>query len=105
MIKLINDADFSQVMNAPVALLAFEAPWCTACKAILPTLQKLASQYNTIKFYRVDVSVSPQLANRYMVRTLPTLLLLQHGQPIDARVGAVSADEIVGLLSNRNRSK
>ena len=88
----ITEANFEeQVGNSKIPVLVdFWAEWCGPCKMIAPMVDELADEYEgKVKFTKLDVDASPQTAMQYGVRSIPTLLLFQNGQPVDQIVGAV----------------
>jgi thioredoxin 1 len=101
----VTDATFAQtVLAAPGPVLVdFGAEWCGPCVAVAPVIRALALEYaDRLTVATVDVDAEPQLAARYGVRSLPTVLLLEEGQVRRMLVGARSGQEyraaIDGLL-------
>ncbi|MEN9218330.1 MAG: thioredoxin domain-containing protein [Gloeomargarita sp. DG_2_bins_126] len=81
--KLISEANFDrQVLQATVPVIVhFAAPWCGLCRLVEPLLAQLEQQYGTqIRVVGVNADESLQLSNRYRLRMLPTLLVIQNGQ-------------------------
>ncbi len=79
----IRTDDFSRVLDSPrPALVAFSAPWCGPCKMLEPVLVELAAEYaDRVDVFTVNVDQSPDLAMRYGVMGVPTVILFKGGQP------------------------
>lgn len=70
-------------------LVDFGATWCPPCKAIAPTIDALAAEFaGRVKIAQLDVDDEPALAERYGIRSVPTLMILDHGRVVDQRLGA-----------------
>ena len=98
----VSDGQFEQeVLKALTPVLVdFWAVWCGPCKALAPTVEQLAGDYNgKIKFCKVDVDHNPEIAARFGIRSIPTLILFKNGQSAGQLVGNVSRNAIEGLLA------
>jgi len=86
-----GDASFAEVAEAaktPV-LVDLWAPWCGPCRTVSPTLERLATQMaGRLKLVKVNVDNSPQLARRFGVQAIPTLILMDRGQEKTRQTGA-----------------
>jgi len=77
-------------------VLYFSAPWCSPCRSFKPVMESLQTEMS-ITF--VDVDSSPQTAQQYNVRSVPTTVVLNNGMEIGRVVGARTKDEIRSLYN------
>ncbi len=113
-VKPVTQAQFDSEIaqnNRPV-VVDFYATWCGPCKRLSPILDELAGPLtNRINFLKVDVDQSPELAQRYRIEGVPTLLFLRDGKELDRQVGLTSKEALsvrlnslaapTGVLANR----
>jgi len=94
----------TQVMEASMqklVLLDFWAPWCNPCKQLVPTLVKLAHEFEgQFLLAKVDIDQSKELAEHFQVKSVPTVKFILNGQIVDEFAGVLSEGEIKGKLSN-----
>lgn len=83
-----TDATFEDTINTEgVVLVKFGAEWCQPCKVLIPTLSELETQYaDTVKFASVDIDTT-NIAQRFAIRGVPTLLIFKGGTVINTLVG------------------
>ena len=87
----VSDSEFDeQVLKADMPVLVnFWADWCGPCKMIAPLIDELAEELDgKVKFTKVDVDENPDIAMKYGIRGIPTLLVFKDGAPVDQLVGA-----------------
>jgi thioredoxin 1 len=83
-------------------LVDFWAVWCPPCRMIAPTIEALAVEYaGRVKVAKVNVDDNEELAARYDIRSIPTLLVFREGRVVDQRVGALPRSELVPLLDRQ----
>jgi thioredoxin len=100
-VQSVTDATFEEVvLNATVpVLIDFYADWCQPCKAIAPLLEDLSEEYaGAVLFVKVDVEANPAVMQAFRIQSMPTIMLLQDRQLVDAIVGARGREEYEALL-------
>jgi len=98
----ISSAQFSALSSSDTPIVVdFWATWCAPCKALNPVLEQLATEYaGKVKFVKVDVEAEPDLANKYQVRAVPTLLVMQGGVVKKQLVGGQSKEKLKAALES-----
>lgn len=88
LLQLTDDSRFdADVKSAPTVLVAFSGTWCPPCRALEPTLAKLASERPDVRVLEIDVDANQLVAQRLLVRTVPTLFLFRQGRIVSQLIG------------------
>lgn len=88
-IKLTTPAEFNKVMNSSdLSIFDFYATWCGPCKAMIPHISQAIEENPDVKFYKVDVDESPEIAKICEIVAMPTFIFTKDGKIIDRIVGA-----------------
>ena len=101
MSQIISSSQFAaEVEGADVPVLVdFFATWCGPCKMLAPTLDQVAAEVaGRAKVVKVDIDASPDLAQRFRVMSIPTLMVFKDGRLVDSTVGVQPKPAIMGLL-------
>jgi thioredoxin len=97
----VQPADWQALeTSAKPVFLDFWADWCGPCKMLGPTFDRLAEKYGEqVTFAKVNVDEMPDVANKFGIRSIPTLVLLQGGNVVEKVVGLRSEQELAQVLS------
>jgi thioredoxin 1 len=92
----------SEVLQSTVPVLVdFWAAWCGPCRAIAPAVEEIATEYSgRLKVVKVDVDENPDVAGRYNVLGIPTLLLFKEGKAVERLVGAYPKQAMVTKIKD-----
>ena len=97
----VTDANFASEVEASAlpVLLDLWAAWCGPCRMIAPVVEQLAAEMaGRVKVAKLNVDDSPRAAERFNVRSIPTLLIFKNGREVDRLVGALPKQEILRHL-------
>lgn len=94
MAKEFTDANFEELLSSNKVVVAdFWATWCGPCKAMGPFIEALAEEYEGKALIgKVDVEENNDLAEKYAIRSVPTIIFFKDGVMVDKQVGAVPKD-------------
>ena len=98
----INKNNFqNEVMNAdkPV-LLDFWASWCAPCRMVVPIIEEIANEREDIKVGKINVDEQPELASKFGIMSIPTLVVMKNGKIVQQVSGARPKDAILRMLFN-----
>lgn len=93
---VLSKTNFDDIIlnaNKPV-LVDFWAPWCGPCKMFLPTLERFANEHDDVLVGKVNVDDEIDLANKYNVSSIPSLILFNNGEVAKRHVGGLSLSDL-----------
>ena len=95
----LTSANFDGVASRGVVVVDFWAVWCGPCQRQAPVFEKVAQQLGQYaRFAKVDIDAEPQLAARFRVTSIPTLMVLKDGVPVDGSVGLTSEEALAAMV-------
>ena len=95
-----NEDNFNAAVleSAEPVLVDFWATWCGPCRALAPTLEEMAEKYDDFQIVKVNVDECRDLALRYGIEVIPTLLVFKGGQVAKRSAGLMGEQEILALV-------
>jgi len=93
-----HNFDEEVVNRAGPAIVDFYASWCGPCRAFAPLVERLAREHPEVRVAKLNVDEAPEIAEQYGIRTVPTLIRFDRGEPVAALVGPGCYDHLESLL-------
>ena len=96
----INNNNFhNEVMNSEKkVLLDFWAPWCGPCRMVVPMVEEIAKERPDIKVCKINADENPELATRFGIMSIPTLVVMENGKIVNQAMGARPKNAILAML-------
>ena len=98
MLKKLDKSNFIDEINANITLVDFYADWCGPCKMIAPIIQEIANERTDITIGKVNVDNDAEIAIKYGVSSIPTLIVFKDGKETDRVVGFRQKGDILAML-------
>ena len=99
MIKhLLSELDFNEFVKEGNVVVDFYATWCGPCRMLAPIIEDLSEENPNIKFGKLDVDEVSQVASKYMIQSIPTLLFFKDGTLVHSQIGFSSQEALEDTL-------
>ena len=97
----ITDANYEEILNTEKPVLVdFWAEWCGPCRMIAPIVEEMATEYEGKAIIaKVDVDSNPNVAAKYGIRSIPTVMVFKDGEVVEKQIGAVPKNILVQKLN------
>ena len=104
MIKILNEGNFTQETASGITLVDFYADWCGPCKVLTPILEGI-SEKSTARICKVDVEKNRTLAQQFGVRSIPLLVILKDGKPVEQMLGLKDESTILEMIQRHESTQ
>lgn len=92
-------AEYDAVLNNNEKVFVdFYADWCRPCKMLGPVVEEVSHEYEDVKFIKVNVDQLPDVAGRYGIMSIPTMLVFRNGEKVESAVGFMPKEQIKALV-------
>ena len=99
----VTDSNFATVIEGGqgLAIIDFWAAWCGPCRMVAPIVEQLATEYHgRLQVGKLDVDANQQVATRFNIRSIPSILFFKDGKHVDTIVGAVPKPHLERKISH-----
>ncbi len=98
---IITNENFQEeVLNAEKPVLVdFWAPWCGPCRMVLPLVEEIANERDDVKVCKINVDEQKELAKKFRVMSIPTLMVFKGGEMVNKKLGAMPKEELLEMLN------
>ncbi|MGE4444277.1 MAG: thioredoxin [Candidatus Altimarinota bacterium] len=98
-VVVLNEENFTSEVSSGVVLVDFWAEWCGPCQMMLPILSDFANDIgDKVKVGKINVDENPSLAQQFRVMSIPTLIVLKDGKPVEMMVGVKQKEELNEII-------
>jgi len=104
-LKVINDmGNFNEIINGNTPVLVdFYADWCAPCKMMAPVLLQVSKEMEgKVKVIKIDVDKNEEVARKYQIRSIPTMILFKNGKILWQGVGVMQADQLKAIIQKNS---
>ena len=100
MLKHINNAEeFDSLIKEGKVLVDFFATWCGPCKMLSPVLEEVSNENPDLLVLKIDVDEVSELAARYGIQAIPTLMLFKNDQRVETRMGYQNKNQLLAFIN------
>jgi thioredoxin 1 len=97
--RALTNTDFANVVSAPgIVLVDFWAAWCGPCQRFAPIFEAASEKHADVTFAKVDTDAEQEIAMRFQVRSIPTIMAFRDGVPVFSQAGMLPPAELEAVL-------
>lgn len=96
----LENENYDELIKEGIVVVDFFATWCGPCKMLGPIIEKLGNENTDVKFIKVDVDKNEELARRYGVMSIPTIIFFKDGKEVKKHIGFIPEEGIKEIINN-----
>lgn len=99
--NLVSSTEFTQKLNdyKGLTVVDFYADWCAPCRALTPILEQLSDELDEVQFLKLNIDESRDIAQKYGISSIPTLIFFKNSEPVQTLNGLRSAEDLKEEIS------
>lgn len=97
-VKKLTESTFEEALKDRYMVIDFYATWCAPCSMISPIVEKISGEREDVNFYKVDVDENMDLASKFHVMSIPTLLFFKNGEAVNEVVGYAPEEQLKEVI-------
>ena len=94
MAQMLNNDNPPPPVETGVCVVDFFATWCGPCKMLAPVFEELSGEMDNVNFFKVDVDQALDIARKYAITTVPTMMIFKDGEVVDKMIGFLPKEHI-----------
>lgn len=100
-IEITSAEELATIINENnLVIVDYYANWCNPCRMLLPILEELANEFDSVKICKVNCDQNEELARTNQVRSLPTLMFYKNGENVNTKKGFVAKNDLIEIIEN-----
>ena len=97
--EIINEKNFEEKIKNGVVLVDFFATWCGPCRMFSPILEEVSEELGEkVQIYKIDVDNDENLARKFGIMSIPTMILFKNGVQVDKHIGLLNKESVLNIL-------
>lgn len=102
-VEHLKAENFDSVVSSGMVVVDFWAEWCGPCRMLGPVFEELSGEMDSVKFAKVDITANQEIAQKYGVMSIPTLVLFKDGKEVDRMMGAIPKGMLKNWIENKSK--
>lgn len=95
----VNSNNFDEIIKSRVVVVDFFANWCGPCKMLSPIIEEVSNEMNEVVFAKVNIDESNDIASKFGIMSIPTLIIFKNGNEVNKNVGFLSKSELKEFIT------